>query len=83
MNRGQSIQRFFDAYPSGDVFENDDEMKERLTTMMQAVSDLRVLAITNASIKELQEVQTLEAEMGKVLVTVDQIRKRRRTLVGI
>lgn len=75
MNRGAAIDKFFNNYPSDVVLENSPEMIERLENMRDAVSDLRIDAILNHSIKDLQEAQAFEFELAKVLAVYHQKRK--------
>lgn len=76
MNRGQSLQKFFDAYPSATILENPDEMGDRLKIMEQCITDLRNKALSEHSIEQLRDAHTLEHEFTLVCMLVAQRKSR-------
>ena len=83
MNRGLVLEKYFGSYPNESLYDNDEELKERLRTMTEAVRDLRVAAVLARSITQLHEVHVLEHDLSMIYAIVMQRRQRKNPLIGV
>lgn len=81
-NRGVLIEKYFANYPDESMYDNDAEIDERFDVMDECIRELRNQAVANRSIKELQELQSIEHDRALLGMLIKQKRAMRELLAG-